>query len=80
MSGRVFLAQEHNAVTTVRLEPATPRSPVKYSNTKIFSPIALLTLYLYGFGGGGGYLSTDVRPEYPPFSSARYMNSQSIYE
>ena len=28
------LAQGHNAVTPVRLEPATPRSQVKYSTTE----------------------------------------------
>ena len=28
------LAQEHNAVTPVRLEPAAPQSPVKHSTTE----------------------------------------------
>ena len=32
--GFMRLAQGHNAVTLVRLEPATPRSPVKHSTTK----------------------------------------------
>ena len=32
--GLMFLAQEHNTVTTVKLEPAAPRSQVKHDTTE----------------------------------------------
>ena len=42
----MFLAQGHTAVTSVRLEPGTPRSPVKHPTTEplcsIFSTSCML--------------------------------------
>ena len=40
------LAQGHNTVTLIRLEPATPRTRVKYSTTE---PLCLKTEWVHTF-------------------------------
>ena len=40
------LAQEHDTVTPVRLEPAAPLSRVKHSTTVLPTNISVITLYL----------------------------------
>ena len=45
MQGLVCLAQGHNAVTSVRLEPATPQSRVKHSTTEPLRSPPLILFY-----------------------------------
>ena len=51
------LAQGHNRVMPVRLEPATPQSQVKHSTTEPLRSLKTLSVSVYvcvGGGGGGG--------------------------
>ena len=43
----MFLAQEHNAVTLVMLEPATPQSRDKHSTTKPLHRVLTVKLFLH---------------------------------